>query len=94
MIRTPVRHDAACRRTAAFSTGWAIGWKLPFAGRCLAMTTVMKTRRRHWIRGTALPEYAIALLVAIPAIAGMAAGGYKMLDNYRVMKTNLAKPGP
>ena len=54
----------------------------------------MKTRRRKWIRGTALPEYAIALLVAIPAIAGMAAGGYKMLDNYRVMKANIAKPGP
>lgn len=54
----------------------------------------MKTRRRRWIRGTALPEYAIALLVAIPAIAGMAAGGYRMLENYRAMKANIAKPGP
>jgi hypothetical protein len=51
-------------------------------------------KRRKWIRGAALPEYAVALLVAIPAIAGMAAGGYKMLDNYRVIKTNIAKPGP
>jgi hypothetical protein len=41
-----------------------------------------------------MAEYALTLLVAIPAMAGMAAGGYKMLDNYRAMKTNIAKPGP
>lgn len=39
-------------------------------------------------------EYALTLLVAIPALAGMFLGGVKMLENYRTMKTNIARPGP
>ncbi len=51
-------------------------------------------RRRRRARGAVLAEYAVTLLVAIPAIAGMAAGGYNMLENYRTMRTNIVKIGP
>lgn len=55
----------------------------------------MKARRnRKWRRGAVLAEYAVALLVAIPAVAGMAAGGYQMLENYRGMKAAIKQPGP
>lgn len=45
-------------------------------------------------RGAVLAEYAVVLLVAIPAIAGMSAGGYAMLENYRTMRKNLVQTGP
>lgn len=50
----------------------------------------MRSRKR----GAVLAEYALILLVAIPAIAGMASGGVAMLDNYRFMRGKIAEPGP
>lgn len=56
-------------------------------------SNALRARRRR-ARGAALVEYAVTLLVAIPSLAGMFAGGQKMLDNYRAMKANIVKTGP
>ena len=51
-------------------------------------------RNPSFVRGAALPEYALVLLVATIAVAGMAAGGYSMLDNYRAMSAKIRATGP
>ena len=56
----------------------------------------MKRRSRIWkSRGAVLVEYALLLtFFAIPAIAGITAGGALMLDQYRTARAEIMNPLP
>lgn len=54
-----------------------------------------RSTRTRWARGAVLPEYALVVLfVAVPTLIGFAIGGYRMLDNYRGVRSNIVKSTP
>lgn len=61
----------------------------------LAGAMFPRRSRTRWARGAVLPEYALVVLfVAVPTLIGFAIGGYRMLDNYRGVRSTIVKPTP
>ena len=54
-----------------------------------------RSSKKRWVRGAVLPEYALVVLfVAVPTLIGFAVGGYRMLENYRGVRSNIVQATP
>lgn len=55
----------------------------------------MRRRSRARSRGAVLVEYALLLtFFAVPVIAGVTAGGVRMLNNYKATRAEILAPNP
>lgn len=55
----------------------------------------IRARTRRRTRGAVMVEYAFLLVaVGIPAVAGLTAGGVKMLDQYQTARDAMLAPFP